>query len=495
MFRIRDLHIKHKLIAIQLTTACIVLLFFGLFAFLNDLRTFRNSVVSQLTSTANLIGGNSVSALDFADSAAAEKVLSSLDAEPDIVGARIYDALGRVFATYPRSGFPDPGAALPEGEAPEFSGGRVLISRKIALGGETLGSLLLISDMKRYRRAVAQNAVLALSLLLVGVVAAFLLSMLTQKAISEPILRLVDAAKGISETGKYSFRVEKQGSDEIGMLCETFNDMIAQVEKREASLQEAHAVLEERVKERTAQLAVAKEAAESADRLKSAFLATMSHELRTPLNSIIGFTGILLQELPGPLNEEQKKQLGMSKGSAEHLLELINDVLDISKIEAGQLQVVVEPFDLRAAVQKTILAARPLADKKGLALEADIAPEVGTIAGDRRRVEQVLLNLLSNAIKFTDRGRVRTECSLRAGQVSIRVTDTGIGMRKEDMADLFKPFRQIDAGISRQYEGTGLGLSICKKLVELMDGSIRAESALGAGSTFSVAFPADRKAS
>jgi PAS domain S-box-containing protein len=251
----------------------------------------------------------------------------------------------------------------------------------------------------------------------------------------------------------------------------------------------ARKLAEDRLKKTLEELAAAKERAEAADHLKSAFLATMSHELRTPLNSIIGFTGIILQGYVGPLNAEQTKQLGMVRNSANHLLSLISDVLDISKIEAGQLQVSFEPCELPAAIERSLQSARPAADKKGLSLTATIDPSITTVISDRRRVEQILLNLISNAVKFTEAGSVAVDCGREAGFVTIRVTDTGIGIKEENMVQLFKAFQQVDMGISRKYEGTGLGLYICQRLVELLGGRIGVTSEWGRGSVFCFSLP------
>ncbi|PKN53167.1 MAG: hypothetical protein CVU55_02860 [Deltaproteobacteria bacterium HGW-Deltaproteobacteria-13] len=236
-------------------------------------------------------------------------------------------------------------------------------------------------------------------------------------------------------------------------------------------------------------LITAKEQAESADRLKSAFLASMSHELRTPLNSIIGFTGMLLQGIAGSLNQEQTKQLGMVRGSARHLLNLINDILDISKIESGQLHITSEIFDLRKSIEKTVQTISPLARKKNIRLRSKIDDNVSEMRGDQRRVEQIILNLLSNAVKFTEEGEINLSCHADNNLITLSVEDTGMGIKPENIDIIFDAFLQLDTGLTRVKEGTGLGLNITKKLVEMMGGSIRVESEFGKGSHFTIVLP------
>jgi PAS domain S-box-containing protein len=278
---------------------------------------------------------------------------------------------------------------------------------------------------------------------------------------------------------------------------------ISERKQAEKALRELNEELERKVRERTRDLEAARQHAEAADRMKSAFLATMSHELRTPLNSILGFTGIVLQGMAGTLNAEQTKQLGMVQSSGRHLLDLINDVLDISKIEAGQLEVCSAPFDLAASIERVTGSVAPLLEKKRLILRVVVPRELDTMQSDRRRIEQILLNLLNNAIKFTQQGTITIEAKLVDGfvpvgasmaqpAVQISVADTGIGIDRANIATAFLPFRQLDTGIQRQHEGTGLGLAICRRLTELLGGTIEVDSTLGKGSVFTICLPMKR---
>jgi len=277
------------------------------------------------------------------------------------------------------------------------------------------------------------------------------------------------------------------------IFFEGFIEDITARKKYEEELNKIKENLEALVDVRTEELLIAKEQAEESDKLKSIFLASMSHELRTPLNSIIGFTGIMLKGLAGELNQEQHKQLTFVKNSANHLLALINDILDISKIESGQLEISMEKFNLYGSIEKVIHLLTPLANNKGIDFSAEIDSEIGEITGDSRRVEQILINLLNNAIKFTEHGFVQLKADLYDDIITISVIDSGIGIEEQNISKLFNPFQQLDTGTTRKYEGTGLGLSICKRLVVKMGGKITVESKLGKGSKFTFTLPLKNK--
>ncbi len=226
---------------------------------------------------------------------------------------------------------------------------------------------------------------------------------------------------------------------------------------------------------------------ENAALVKDRFLASMSHELRTPLNAVIGFTGTLLMQLPGPLNAQQERQLQTIQGSARHLLSLINDLLDLARIEAGKVDILLERVPCREVMEEVAALMQPAADAKGLQFEAVPAPPDCMVLADRRALKQILLNLVTNAIKFTDAGSVRVRCEPAPdpqGPTRFIVADTGIGISPEDQARLFRSFEQISAPGSRPREGAGLGLHLSQKLAQLMAGNITCESRPGAGTTF-----------
>jgi signal transduction histidine kinase len=233
-----------------------------------------------------------------------------------------------------------------------------------------------------------------------------------------------------------------------------------------------------------------------ASRMKSAFIANMSHELRTPLNAIIGFTGALLMKLPGPLTPDQDKQLTTIRASARHLLSLINDILDVAKIEAGKVTLAMERVQCQDLLHQTADTLRTLAVQKGLALVLDLPPEPIVIDSDRRALTQIIINLVNNAIKFTDQGTVRVSVSQRIDEgvllTEFSVTDSGAGIRPEDQSKLFQAFSQLDSTSTRHVEGAGLGLYLCQNLAALLGGHLYFNSDVGKGTTFVLALPEKR---
>jgi two-component system sensor histidine kinase/response regulator len=234
-----------------------------------------------------------------------------------------------------------------------------------------------------------------------------------------------------------------------------------------------------------------------ASRMKSAFIANMSHELRTPLNAIIGFTGALLMKLPGPLTPDQDKQLNTIRSSARHLLSLINDILDVAKIESGKVTLMLERVQCQDLLQETSDTLRPLAAAKGLALQLELPPEPVVVDSDRRALTQIIINLVNNAIKFTEHGAIRVALSQRLENnvllTEFAVSDTGAGIRKEDQSKLFQAFSQLDSTSTRHAEGAGLGLYLCQNLANLLGGTLGFTSEFGQGSTFLLALRETRK--
>jgi signal transduction histidine kinase len=311
------------------------------------------------------------------------------------------------------------------------------------------------------------------------VAAAVALSVLLARRLVRPIKRMQVAAEAIG-AGAYGERIEVDRKDELGALAAAFNQMAERV-------QELITGLERRVAERT-------QALEVASKHKSDFLANMSHELRTPLNAIVGFSQVLKQKLFGPVNQKQDEYLDDILSSADHLLALINDILDLSKVEAGQAELEKNLFSLREALERGVVMVRERASTSGVQLELTLDPAVDLVEGDERRIRQVVFNLLSNAVKFTPRGgQVDVSTSRVDGEVLIAVSDTGPGIAPADQSRIFEEFQQAESGNGERSEGTGLGLALSRSLVELHGGRIWVESEPGMGSTFTFTLPVEAR--
>lgn len=324
-----------------------------------------------------------------------------------------------------------------------------------------------LGEISDTRRNILALSVVAL-LITTGL--AFVLT----RVILRPVRRLAEAADVISR-GRWDADIPVVTShDEIGRLSTSFRHMTHNLE------------------ERTLELEVATVKAMEASRIKSEFLSTMSHELRTPLNAIIGFTELVLRGLSGPLTDKQKHQLSRVHANSVHLLRLINDILDLSKIEAGRMEIFNAPYAARDMIKTVTDKVSSLADEKGLKFQVTIDPNLPEqVTGDRARVEQVVINLLSNAFKFTEQGEV--ELTIRhladSKRWQLAVRDTGVGIAPHAVEYIFDEFRQADGTSRRAYGGTGLGLAICRNLCRLMEGEVNVKSELGKGSIFTVTLP------
>jgi two-component system, NtrC family, sensor kinase len=354
---------------------------------------------------------------------------------------------------------------------------------------EPLGWRVFVEEPLSEVLAPLKAAIWRTALLLVAfLILAIATSVLLARRLVRPIESIQTAAARIG-SGSLNQRIEIQSNDELGALAEEFNRMTAQ-------LQESYSSLEQKVQERTQELAKAlgeldkrSHELEAASRHKSEFLANMSHELRTPLNAILGFSQVLREQLFGEVNEKQAEYLDDILTSANHLLALINDILDLSKVEAGQVELEVAPFSLREALEGGLVMVRERATRDGVQVALTALPDADVVTGDERRIRQVIFNLLSNAVKFTPAGGAVDVSAARAnGEVRVSVADTGPGIAAVDHERIFEEFQQTEAGVE-QREGTGLGLALSKRLVELHGGRIWVDSELGQGSTFVFTLP------
>jgi signal transduction histidine kinase/ActR/RegA family two-component response regulator len=509
MIRLRS--IRKKLVAIVMSTTLAALAVSIGIVVGYDLRSYRAGLLNDLSTQAELVGHMTSAALAFDDPRLARENLALLRTRPSVRAAAIYDDNGVLFASYQAPGahmsFPE----HPGKEGHVRDGDDMVLFKPIAENGDRLGTVYLRSHNLLVER-IRDYLAICTAVTLLALLTAYLLVRRLGHTITTPIDAITTIAREVVARRDYSRRAPRISEDEAAALVDSFNAMLSEIEQRTRALEDSNREiareaqeraraqqevmnlneqLERRVQERTMQLELANadlelaiEEARDANRAKSAFLSSMSHELRTPLNAILGFAQILASNAMPTTLEQKTEFAGHILKSGRHLLTLINEILDLAKVEAGAVAVSMEPVGLAEVLAECRTMIGPLAAARGIHLRfPESLPEV--VQADRTRLKQVLLNLLSNAVKYNrDGGVVTLECAQAGAQrLRLSVRDTGMGLSSEQLAALFQPFNRLGQEAGAQ-EGTGIGLVVTRRLIELMGGAIGVTSSPGAGSTF-----------
>ncbi len=484
--KLRDLPIVRKLtLILAINVALAVLLITLVFTVSELLKEYRDTR-EQAQTLAAIIATNSQASLAFGDAASARETLASLQAQPLVMAARLYDGAGQPFAEY-RSAYLT--LAHAKGSLHAFVDTFLPVDMPIVQAmPETDGRLELDLHLSQLWLEIATRLAVTLLIALATIALVIGLGLRLRQTITEPLLALAAVSHQVSLDKDFSLRARKVSNDEIGTLVDDFNRMLAEIQARDQILAAERLQLEQRVRDRTAELAASRDEAQRANAAKSEFLSRMSHELRTPLNAVIGFAQLLEVPAQPPLSASQLDNVQEILKAGGHLVAMVNEILDLARIETGRIELRPETLAIAPLAEACLAQMRPLAQMRHITISTDLAA-APPVRADALRLRQVLLNLLSNAIKYNrDHGRIDLTARAEQDRLRVGVADSGRGIAPEQMARLFKPFERIETSYDG-IGGTGIGLALVKRLVEAMDGEVGVTSIPGYGSTFWFCLP------
>jgi signal transduction histidine kinase len=479
MLSFRDISIRHKLIWLSVLASGSALILACAAFVAYEVQTFREAMVKTISTQAKIVGYNSAAAILFNDSKAATEILTALNAEPDIISAAVYGSAGTVFARYRRDGSAAtedtslPGFVAKPTDGHRFEWTYLELSQRIIFHDKPIGVVTIRASLKAIKVRLVQYVGIAALVMLLSTVGSILVSLWFQRRISQPILKLAATAESVSRHKDFSIRARGDSRDEVGLLVETFNEMLARIQEQNNQLQKARDELEQRVIERTVEL-------EAANKELEAFSYSVSHDLRAPLRSIDGFSQSLLEDYADKLDGQGQDDLQRVRSASQRMGQLIDDMLELSRVTRSEIQ--------RQAIDLSSLARTVAAELQNSEPQREvefIVAEGVTVKCDPRLLRLVLENLLGNAWKFTAkhrRARIEFGVTQSNGKPAYFVRDDGAGFDMAYAGKLFGAFQRLHA--MTEFKGTGIGLATVQRIIRRHGGHVWAEGKLEQGATF-----------